>query len=109
MGPWSTLPSPAGLHALCCRGCDPHAQHTNNRGSGPQANLLYVKELARRLKEEGSAVEAFALHPGRGDMRMQPSGGRLAADGRRCWSAQRNRCAEPWRLWVAGVLNSLLR
>ena len=30
----------------------------------PQANLLFVKELARRLKEEGSAVEAFALHPG---------------------------------------------
>lgn len=29
-----------------------------------QANLLFVKELARRLKEEGSAVEAFALHPG---------------------------------------------
>lgn len=30
----------------------------------PQANLLFVKEMARRLKEEGSAVEAFALHPG---------------------------------------------
>ena len=29
-----------------------------------QANLLFVKELARRLQEEGSAVEAFALHPG---------------------------------------------
>ena len=38
----------------------------------PQANLLYVKELARRLKEEGSAVEAFALHPG-GVVRMYNS------------------------------------
>ncbi|PRW56818.1 short-chain dehydrogenase reductase SDR [Chlorella sorokiniana] len=33
-------------------------------GNAKLANLLFVKELARRLQEEGSPVEAFALHPG---------------------------------------------
>ena len=33
-------------------------------GQAKLANLLMASELARRLKEEGSAVEAFSLHPG---------------------------------------------
>jgi NAD(P)-dependent dehydrogenase (short-subunit alcohol dehydrogenase family) len=33
-------------------------------GQAKLANLLMARELARRLKEEGSSVEAFSLHPG---------------------------------------------
>ena len=29
-----------------------------------QANILFAKELARQLKEEGSPILAFSLHPG---------------------------------------------
>lgn len=29
-----------------------------------QANILFGKELARRLQEEGSPLLAFSLHPG---------------------------------------------
>lgn len=28
------------------------------------ANVLFTRELAQRLREEGSALEAFCLHPG---------------------------------------------
>ena len=28
------------------------------------ANILFAKELARRLREEGSPIHAFSLHPG---------------------------------------------
>jgi len=33
-------------------------------GASKSANILFVKELARRMKEEGVAVNAYALHPG---------------------------------------------
>ncbi len=28
------------------------------------ANVLFTRELARRLREEGGVLEAFCLHPG---------------------------------------------
>jgi NAD(P)-dependent dehydrogenase (short-subunit alcohol dehydrogenase family) len=42
------------------------------------ANRLFVHELARRLKEEGSAVKAFSVHPG----------GRLWRSKHACWAPQ---------------------
>lgn len=57
------MAAPSGEHGPT--GCRPIHHCAAGAPLPPlQANLLFVKELARRLKMEGSAVEAFALHPG---------------------------------------------
>ena len=50
-------------------------------GMSKLANLLFVRELARRLKENGSGVTVAAAHPGWAATELQAKGARMKGNG----------------------------
>ncbi|MGW7001739.1 oxidoreductase [Streptomyces sp. NPDC054933] len=72
----------SGLHAIA--NIDPgdlNSEHGYRRwtayGRSKTANLLFIHELARRLRAAGSDVIAAAAHPGYADTNLQAAGAKL--------------------------------